>query len=355
MPLHHLASPQKQICSIKLDADNRPIALIGRINVTVTTGREAAPSPSSGFVTDYTPFDRGHIMALELGGPDISQNIVPQYAQWQETGTWRRMETALAVSTNKGGVFAVKMSYAAHPDTYSAQQTRFSCNEVFDWQDKRIPDRFIVWCIPASDPLVAQIDRILLNNSAAREAEFNTCFTAIEKTASSHDLDHSKMPDEDSWYWRQQHIGFAVASAYSTYSTERNQDIQGMESDVSTNPPTGFKPKEISEAVSLTRSPLRDEVEFAMTQQSTVRKELETEWGWSSTDTAALTGSDILDSYYDRKRKTTVKKEWEKHMGYKKKYKDQRAKYKTYQGRGFAYKKGVGYRGNKTDITAPNK
>ncbi|MGH8716372.1 MAG: DNA/RNA non-specific endonuclease, partial [Burkholderiales bacterium] len=99
MPLYHHSLNQK-ICSIKLDTDNRPVALIGRIKVCVTSGRGAAPPPYSGFVTDYTPFDRGHIMALELGGPDISQNIVPQYAQWQETGTWRKMETALAVATN---------------------------------------------------------------------------------------------------------------------------------------------------------------------------------------------------------------------------------------------------------------
>ncbi|MGH8547792.1 MAG: DNA/RNA non-specific endonuclease [Methylococcales bacterium] len=352
MPLYHHSLNQK-ICSIKLDTDNRPVALIGRIKVCVTSGRGAAPPPYSGFVTDYTPFDRGHIMALELGGPDISQNIVPQYAQWQETGTWRKMETALAVATNNGGVFAVKMTYTGHPDTYVAQQSSFSENEVFDWTDKRIPDKFTIWCIPSADPLVTQIDAMLLSKPAPGEVDFNTTFTKIETTLAQYILDHSKMPDEDVWYWRGQQIAFAVTEGYLTYSTERQQDIVDMETDVSMNPPGGFKPAEIRDALSVTRSPLRDEVEFAMTQQSSVRDVLENTWGWSSVDTKALSGADILDSYYDRKRKTTVKNEWKKHMGYKKKYKDQKAKYKKYSARGFAYKRGVGYRGNKTDITEP--
>jgi hypothetical protein len=35
---------------------------------------------------------KGHVMALELGGPDIPENIVPQWAMWQGSGEWREME-----------------------------------------------------------------------------------------------------------------------------------------------------------------------------------------------------------------------------------------------------------------------
>lgn len=36
--------------------------------------------------------DKGHIMALSNGGPDISLNIVPQKDKWQEYGEWRKLE-----------------------------------------------------------------------------------------------------------------------------------------------------------------------------------------------------------------------------------------------------------------------
>ena len=36
--------------------------------------------------------EKGHIMALELGGPDIPENIVPQWAKWQGCGEWSQME-----------------------------------------------------------------------------------------------------------------------------------------------------------------------------------------------------------------------------------------------------------------------
>lgn len=36
--------------------------------------------------------DRGHIMALSNGGPNIIENIVPQYNIWQRYGKWRLLE-----------------------------------------------------------------------------------------------------------------------------------------------------------------------------------------------------------------------------------------------------------------------
>ena len=58
-----------------------------------TSGRPSAPNPYNGYPTgnDYG-LDKGHIMALSNGGSDESRNIVPQAAQWQRTGGWRRLE-----------------------------------------------------------------------------------------------------------------------------------------------------------------------------------------------------------------------------------------------------------------------
>ncbi|HEY3972694.1 MAG TPA: hypothetical protein VGM18_06805 [Candidatus Sulfotelmatobacter sp.] len=36
--------------------------------------------------------EKGHILALQLGGPDIPENIVPQWAKWQGCGEWSQME-----------------------------------------------------------------------------------------------------------------------------------------------------------------------------------------------------------------------------------------------------------------------
>ena len=60
-----------------------------------TSGRHNAPSPfnkdcKTGYIYNL---DRGHIMALSNGGPDISENIVPQYNTWQRPGgEWYKLE-----------------------------------------------------------------------------------------------------------------------------------------------------------------------------------------------------------------------------------------------------------------------
>jgi hypothetical protein len=97
----------------------RPIQVTGIIAPGPTKGRVNAPEPVSGTRvstaasdilshqryneqtgenarnTGYADAHKGHIMALELGGPDIPENIVPQFANWQANGEWRRMEREL--------------------------------------------------------------------------------------------------------------------------------------------------------------------------------------------------------------------------------------------------------------------
>jgi hypothetical protein len=96
----------------------RPICVSGIVAVGATTGRPSAPEPIAGlrvseaknvpvkyryntttgenaYNSGIPDAEKGHIMALELGGPDIAQNIVPQWAKWQGSGVWRRMEVAI--------------------------------------------------------------------------------------------------------------------------------------------------------------------------------------------------------------------------------------------------------------------
>jgi hypothetical protein len=88
----------------------RPVKVSGLVYPTTTQGRKDAPESVSGIRTGAKKFkddvpphrntgivdaDKGHIMALELGGPDIPDNIVPQWSQWQRNGEWRKTETAI--------------------------------------------------------------------------------------------------------------------------------------------------------------------------------------------------------------------------------------------------------------------
>nr|WP_251023219.1 DUF4157 domain-containing protein [Streptomyces sp. ISL-10] len=114
----------------------RPQSVTGPIKPTGTKGRAAAPNPVAvkslhqaykgqkrkGTAAPTEPqvwkdlfggagYDRGHVMGLEVGGDDVSQNIVPQWSLNQGTGMWRRIEQAL-VGVSKGDLrFEVK--YAA--------------------------------------------------------------------------------------------------------------------------------------------------------------------------------------------------------------------------------------------------
>lgn len=74
----------------------RPIKVEGFI-IPVTVGvRTTTPQPSSGFnTTTLSDVDPGHVMALHLGGPDVPENIVPQWRSWQRLGNWREMERYL--------------------------------------------------------------------------------------------------------------------------------------------------------------------------------------------------------------------------------------------------------------------
>lgn len=96
----------------------RPVNVSGLVEPTATTGRGGAPNPVGGFQiyfgqgkapkesmehdrnTGRPDVERGHIMALELGGPDISENIVPQWAKFQGSGDWRKMEVKVLELAN---------------------------------------------------------------------------------------------------------------------------------------------------------------------------------------------------------------------------------------------------------------
>lgn len=86
---------------------DRPIGVEGLTAPTVTTGRLSAPEPASGLRISQSPASglaernsglvdvhKGHLFALELGGPDVAENIVAQFGHFQSVGNWRAAERA---------------------------------------------------------------------------------------------------------------------------------------------------------------------------------------------------------------------------------------------------------------------
>ncbi|MBD2514354.1 DUF4157 domain-containing protein [Nostoc sp. FACHB-973] len=102
----------EEVPSLKYDKIKRPVRVFGIVDPTVTKGRPNAPEPISDVRVSQAESGRpkvgssgenarnegivdaqkGHVMALELGGPDIPENIVPQWGNWQGNGEWRKME-----------------------------------------------------------------------------------------------------------------------------------------------------------------------------------------------------------------------------------------------------------------------
>lgn len=89
------------------------------VTACVTTGRAGAPDPSSGLDLTYSGFDKGHVIALELGGVDDRFNIVPQCRFFQQSGPWRKAEREILKIIKKYPAYTcsmnVKLTYARSP------------------------------------------------------------------------------------------------------------------------------------------------------------------------------------------------------------------------------------------------
>ncbi|MFT8242448.1 hypothetical protein [Roseomonas sp. BN140053] len=73
---------------------NVPRSVYGIIVPVTTKGRPGAPKPLNEHPTGKAyGTDKGHLLGLDLGGPDISANIAPQSNLWQQSGGWRAIET----------------------------------------------------------------------------------------------------------------------------------------------------------------------------------------------------------------------------------------------------------------------
>ena len=72
----------------------------GIVDPRETGGRENPPGIKI-FPTKDSFFDKGHVMALELGGADDQENLVPQFRETNQHLAWKKMESALRESAKQ--------------------------------------------------------------------------------------------------------------------------------------------------------------------------------------------------------------------------------------------------------------
>lgn len=225
---YHAAGGGFGACYVHLDGRNRPVAVVGGITIHDTDDRDNPPAPICGLDCDYSPLGRGHVMALQLGGPDVAENIVPQYQQWQQTGAWRAMERQAMQHAGGGNfVFAAVMSYGNTGDADASNYWHeFETNPTFYWDDERIPTRFQVWVLDASVNPGARLVTDILAPTAGATRGTAAAQLAVALTATPTFADFTvqgQMPAEDLSFWRRSELGNSVSAAFQDYSTAHQQ------------------------------------------------------------------------------------------------------------------------------------
>ncbi|HEY4306706.1 MAG TPA: DNA/RNA non-specific endonuclease [Gemmatimonadaceae bacterium] len=209
-------------CFVYHDLTSRQTLMVGLLAARPQGFARApiTPAPWCGFLTPNTPFDKGHIMALELGGPDVTENIVPQYQHWQETGAWKQMENTVkqAAATLAGParmIMVVEIAYGRpNLPTYATSSVNFCAGQrLTAWEDNKIPTRFRIWTLNTTIAPGIALAALLAANNPPAEATLLAQLPA----APSYDLVMNAMPDEDRHHQRRQMISETVKRAYVTY------------------------------------------------------------------------------------------------------------------------------------------
>lgn len=205
-------------CFIHSDGGGRPCYLVGVIHRQNTADRPPPPNCLSGFNTDGTPFAKGHVMALELGGCDQSFNIVPQYELWQGCpgaageNTWRDMEQAIRDGISE--VMVAEVNYAVVADAYAANKLAFGAGDkLLHWTGPNIPTRFRVWTVTA-----AMVAAYLAADAAGKVAAIDALITARHGEAALFDVTVNAMPEIDRRTWKARMVRAAANTAHATYT-----------------------------------------------------------------------------------------------------------------------------------------
>jgi hypothetical protein len=220
---------------VLIDDEKRPQMLIGEIFPQSSDGRDSPPDCYSGFDTAGTAFAKGHIMALELGGCDDSENIVPQYGQWQgnQNGAWRKMEKAVYEhAVSKGSEKQVLVVACNYPSgatmvTLEERAAYLAGEKLRHFTDPRIPLRFKVWVVPktwASKSGKVTVEAFF--KATEKATLFTGLFLALgTEVAPVFEETITEMPAIDREYWKAQMLNAKVREAYDRYVADQKQKL----------------------------------------------------------------------------------------------------------------------------------
>ena len=228
-------------CYVYHDAAWRQTLMAGRLSVRPQGFVRApiTPAPWSGFLTENTPFDKGHIIALELGGPDVTENIVPQYQQWQETGEWKAMENLVKAAASNpaaaGLLMVIRIDYGRIDlPNHAASSALFNAGQrLTAWEDRRIPTRFRVWTLGPTTAPGNWLAPLLAANTPPDEAALLARLTI----PTDYDLTMQVMPQVDRLQQRKLMIADAAKKAYNDYSNAHEASMSTFYN----QPLAGFK------------------------------------------------------------------------------------------------------------------
>lgn len=202
--------------------DSNTVGVIGKIQLRSTQGRPSPPPPFNGFVTAYTPFGNGHVLALSLGGSDEPRNLVPQWEQWQQTGAWRAVETGC--EQHGGKLFRCDVDYDdAAMDQHATLASAFAADPLTDWSDPRLPTAFRVRVYATN------VDARM--RAVATDGDFDGLAGDLDRLQVVFDsgpLNHRQMPAEDVRYWQDEVLRRLSEQQYQAFQGEEQARVQGQ-------------------------------------------------------------------------------------------------------------------------------
>ena len=297
-----------------IDGSNRPIVFVGGVTVSDTDDRPSPPDPICGMKLDYTSLGNGHIMALQLGGPDASENIVPQYQQWQQTGRWRILEkAAMAYCAAGSWIFVAYLHYDNTGKSGKNYKAEFdSGHTTIFWDDPRIPTVFDIWLIPAASVQGQAITKDILAPTAkdgdrANAAAGLPLALTLVPLFSKNDDQATEMPEEDRNYWRKNQLAGLVGSMFEEYREDREDQV-GTARSLMQDHDIGPE-KERDEMASVLLSPVREtEYEFVHGYGDTIRKQLDLS-GWDPAEVTEYgTNMRMLEAVFHEKQLSGMQK-----------------------------------------------
>ena len=294
------------------DAKERPIVFVGGVTILDTKDRPNPPDPICGMKLGKTSLGNGHIMALQLGGPDVPENIVPQYQQWQQSGRWRVLEKAAMAHAAVGSwIFVAQMHYGhTHKSGKDHAAEFLKGNTTIFWDDPRIPTIFDIWLVPGgSDEGKAILTNILDPKAKDGDREKAAAALPLALAAKHHfrknDDQATEMPEEDRNYWRKNELATIVANMFEAYPEDREDQLKTAAKLVKDH---GIGDKgEREDMMDVLMSPKREtEYEFVAGYGDEIREQLDLE-GWAPSEiTQYGTNSHMLEAVFHKPKLTAA-------------------------------------------------